>query len=170
MMLIDFYSRYPRWLFRTTDAKRLALPGRNVCRNTIGSEGQRVAERLMQRQPIDVAHFRKERFHTLFDEWQSLIRQHAIQVEYDAWMDQRYVQGPASSVTLKRGRVVFDLVHGAVYQVRGKDGSGRIFRVQLADDFPYVSFRDPASGADYPWVGLPAVFTQAELMTLRRMY
>ncbi|MBF6989331.1 hypothetical protein IPF36_16520 [Cupriavidus sp. IK-TO18] len=167
MMLIDFYSRYPRWLFRTTDAKRPAFRGRNACRNTIRTDGQRVAERLMQRQPIDVAHFHKERFHELFDEWQS---QQAVQVEYDAWMDQRYVQGPAPSVTLKRGRVVFDLVHGAVYEVRGKDGSGRIFRVQLANDFPYVSFRDPASGVDYPWVGLPDVFTQAELMTLRRMY
>ncbi|WP_243736992.1 hypothetical protein [Cupriavidus sp. L7L] len=124
----------------------------------------------MQRQPIDVAHFPKERFHELFDEWQSLVRQQAVQVEYDAWMDLRYVQGPASSVTLKRGRVVFDLVHGAVYEVRGKDGSGRIFRIQLANDFPYVSFRDPASGVDYPWVGSPDVFTQAELMTLRRMY
>lgn len=124
----------------------------------------------MQRQPIDVAHFDKERFHTLFDEWKSLVRQHAIQVEYDAWMDQRFVQGPASSVTIKRGRVVFDLVNGAVYEVRGKDGSGRIFRVQFANDFPYVSFRDPASGVDFPWVAFPDVFTQAELMTLRRMY
>lgn len=125
----------------------------------------------MQRQPIDVAHFPKERSRELFDEWQTLVRQQAVQVEYDAWMDQRYVQGPASSVTLKRGKVVLDLVHGAVYEVRGKDGSGhRIFRVQLANDFPYVSFRDPASGVDYPWVGSPDVFTQAELMTLRRMY
>ncbi|WP_439673140.1 Transposase (plasmid) [Cupriavidus necator] len=124
----------------------------------------------MQRQPIDVAHFPKERFRELFDEWQSLVRQQAVQVEYDAWMDQRYVQGLASSVTLKRGRVVFDLVHGAVYEVRGKDGSGRIFRMQLVNDFPYVSFRDPASGVDYHWVAFPDVFTQAELMTLRRMY
>ena len=160
-MLIDFYSRYPRWLFRTTDRQCLAPHGRNACRSTIGSDGRPVAERQL----IDVAHFHKERFHELFDEWQQ-----AVQVEYDAWMDQRYVQGPASSVTLKRGRVVFDLDHGAVYEVRGKDGSGRIFRVQLANDFPYVSFRDTASGVDYPWVGLPDVFTQAELMTLRRMY
>ncbi|WP_434034779.1 hypothetical protein [Cupriavidus sp. a3] len=170
MMLIDFYSRYPRWLFRTTDAKRPAFPSRNVCRNTIGSEGQRVAERLKQRQPIDVAHFHKERFHELVDEWQSLVRQEAVQAEYDAWMDQRYEQGPASSVTLKRGRVVFDLVNGAVYEVRGKDGSGRIFRMQLVNDFPYVSFRDPTCGVDYLWVAFPEVFTQAELMTLRRMY
>jgi len=80
MMLIDFYSRYPRWLFRSTDAKRPAFPGRNACRNTIGSEGQRVAERPSQRQPIDVAHFHKERFHELFDEWQSLVRRQAVQM------------------------------------------------------------------------------------------
>ncbi|UIF89135.1 hypothetical protein KAF44_27405 (plasmid) [Cupriavidus necator] len=168
MILIDFYSRYPRWLFRTSQTP--AFQGRHACRNTIRTEGQRVAERLTQRQAIDVASFPKDRILVLFFEWQAHVRQHAMPMGYDAWLDQRYLQGPAATVTLKQKRVVFELMHGAVFEVRGKDGRRRLFRVQLENDFPYVSFRDPANAVDYPWVAFPGVFTQAELMTLRRVY
>ncbi|MFJ4291297.1 hypothetical protein ACIP1U_16160 [Cupriavidus sp. NPDC089707] len=124
----------------------------------------------MQRQPIDVASFPKDRFLVLFFAWQAHVRQHAEPTGYDAWLDQRYTQGPAGAVMLKQKSVVFELVHGAVFEVRGKNGSRRLFRVQLENDFPFVSFRDPANGVDYPWVAFPGVFTQAELMSLRRVY
>lgn len=124
----------------------------------------------MQQQPTDVARFGKEQFTALYMEWQSEARDLRTSLSYDSWMDIRFLQGPSATAALRQGTLVFDLIHGVVYEVRGKERQQRIFRVQLAAGFPYASFRDPANAIDFPWVTFPGVFTQAELMSLRRVY
>ena len=124
----------------------------------------------MRPQPIAVAGFGKDRFTGLFTLWLAQTRDRTTTVSYDTWMDLRYLQSPRTSVALTQGTIVFDLIHGVVYEVRTRDRARRIFRVQLDGDFPYVSFRDPANAIDFPWITFPNVFTQAELMTLRRVY
>ncbi|WP_237380891.1 hypothetical protein [Cupriavidus sp. SW-Y-13] len=124
----------------------------------------------MQPQPLEVARFGKDRFTGLFNMWLAQTRDRATTVSYDTWMDLRYMQGLRTSVALTMGTFVFDLRHGVVYEVKSRGRAPRIFRVQLDDDFPYVSFRDPANAIDFPWITFPNVFTQAELMTLRRVY
>lgn len=124
----------------------------------------------MQPQPTDVTRFGKDRFTGLFTMWLAQTRDRATNVSYDTWMDLRYMEGPQASVALRQGTIVFDLIHGVVYEVRSRDRVRRIFRVQLDGEFPYVSFRDPANAIDFPWITFPNVFTQAEVMTLRRVY
>jgi len=124
----------------------------------------------MQPQPTDVTRFGKDRFTGLFTMWLAQTRDRATNVSYDTWMDLRYMESPQASVALRQGTIVFDLIHGVVYEVRSRDRVRRIFRVQLDGEFPYVSFRDPANAIDYPWITFPNVFTQAEIMTLRRVY
>ena len=109
-------------------------------------------------------------FRSLYIEWQSETRDLRTTLSYDSWMDIRFLQGPSATAALRQGTLVFDLIHGVLYEVRGKDRLRRIFRIQLDGDFPYLSFRDPANAIDFPWIKFPGVFTQAELMTLRRVY
>ncbi|TWG87903.1 hypothetical protein L602_001500000360 [Cupriavidus gilardii J11] len=118
-------------------------------------------------QPTDISTFGKDRFTELYSEWQR--RASAGRASsYDEWMDDRFNMLPKTSATLRQGTVVFELRHGHVYAVRGDDGAVRMFRVQLSGDFPHVSFHQ-AGGAQLPWIAFPGVFTQAELMTLRRI-
>ncbi|GAA0188880.1 hypothetical protein GCM10009080_56850 [Cupriavidus pauculus] len=152
------------------DADAAKLRGKSACRSTTGTSAQRVLERLMQQQPTDVARFSKEQFTALFMKWQSETRDQHTSLSYDSWMDIRFLQGPSATAAFRHGSLVFDLIHGLLYEARGKEREQRIFRVQLAEGFPYVSFRDPANAIDFPWVTFPGVFTQAELMSLRRVY
>jgi hypothetical protein len=54
----------------------------------------------------------------------------------------RYVDGLAIPTesgrvsSFSQGAVVFDLIHGVLYEVRGKDRLRRIFRIQLMAIFP----------------------------------
>lgn len=117
-------------------------------------------------QPIDISTFGKDRFTELYSEWQ----RHASTgraPSYDEWMDDRFNKLPKTSAMLRQGTVIFELRHGHVYAVRGDDGTDRVFRIQLSGDFPHLSFRR-AQGVQLPWIAFPGVFTQAELMTLRR--
>ncbi|WP_235845006.1 hypothetical protein [Cupriavidus agavae] len=123
----------------------------------------------MRPQALDVARFDKERFTGLFDQWRAQIRDGETTATYDTWLELRYLE-PGSSHTYKQGAVVFDLIHGVVYEVRTRDRLRRPFRVQLDHELPYVSFRDTANAFDFPWVAFPKVFTQADLMSLRRVY
>ncbi|HBD39151.1 hypothetical protein FOB83_00040 (plasmid) [Cupriavidus metallidurans] len=169
MFHIDFYSRYPRWLFRGGDAAIAGLRGEYVCRSTAGNRVQRVQDRLMH-QTIELSSLQKERFTGQYTSWLVQTRDRLTTLSYDTWMDLRYQQNRGASASFSQGAVVFDLIHGVLYEVRGKDRLRRIFRIQLDGDFPYLSFRDPANAIDFPWITFPGVFTQAELMTLRRVY
>lgn len=120
-------------------------------------------------QPKDVASFEKEQFLEVFVEWKSHASHLAHPMGYDAWMDAKFLGGPATAQTFKKGKVFFELVHGAMYEVRAGKKGQRIFRCLLANGVPFASFRNPALAADFPWVALPGVFSQAELMSLRRI-
>lgn len=157
-------TKMPRWWLPVD------LPPFPYMRYRIGigpSRASRQRAELRMQQPTDISTFGKDRFTELYSEWQ----RHASTGRagsYDEWMDDRFSQLPKTSATLRQGTVVFKLRHGHVYAVRGDNGAERLFRVQLSRDFPHVSFRQ-ASGVELPWVAFPGVFTQAELMTLRRV-
>lgn len=118
-------------------------------------------------QPTDTSRYGKERFTELFLEWQRRGSRRSA-VPYDEWMNARFHRLAKRTVLLRQGAIVLELRHGQTYSVRGDDGKERMFRVQLSRDFPHISFRQP-SGVDLPWIAFPGVFTQAELITLRRV-
>lgn len=118
-------------------------------------------------QPTDILTFGKERFTELYSDWQRQAFAGPAS-SYDEWMNDRFERPPEARALLRHGTVVFELRHGRIYAVRGENGVDRAFRIQLSGDFPHLSFRQ-ASGVNLPWVTFPGVFTQAELMTLRRV-
>lgn len=121
-------------------------------------------------QTVELSSLHKTRFTGLYASWLGQTRDRVTAFTYDTWMDLRYQQNQGASASFSQGSVVFDLIHGVLYEVNGKDRLRRIFRIQLDSEFPYMSFRDPANAIDFPWITFPSVFTQAELMTLRRVY
>lgn len=120
-------------------------------------------------QTVEISSLEKDQFSGLYTAWLVETRDRLTSLSYDTWMDLRFQQNQGTSATFSQGSVVFDLIHGVLYEVRGKDHLRRIFRVQLDGNFPYLSFRDPGNAIDFPWITFPGVFTQAELMTLRRV-
>lgn len=120
------------------------------------------------REPIDVVQLTTEKSAVLFDEWSKLARSGRVDIRYEAWMDQRYLTDLNIAITLRQGSVIFDMIHGVEYAVRGNGESLRRFRVQLTPTLPYISFRDAGGVLDFPWITFPGVFTQGELQSLRR--
>ncbi|WP_231906820.1 hypothetical protein [Cupriavidus sp. D384] len=120
-------------------------------------------------QTVEISSLEKDQFSGLYTAWLVEARDRLTTLSYDTWMDLRFQQNQGTSATFSQGAVVFDLIHGVLYEVRGKR-LRRIFRVQLDGNFPYLSFRDPGNAIDFPWITFPGVFTQAELMTLRRVH
>ncbi|WP_155887953.1 hypothetical protein [Cupriavidus sp. WS] len=126
----------------------------------------------MPDRPIDLQDFPKERFSLLYLTWLSDCESYsggAAAPSYDMWMDSRSLAGPPSSARYRLGTTVFELRHGATYEIRDADGKRRVFRCLLDDGFPYISFVDQDVGRVYPWITMPGVFSQAEIFSLREL-
>ncbi|CAG2159761.1 hypothetical protein [Cupriavidus numazuensis] len=120
-------------------------------------------------QRIEIASLEKERFVELFDEWRREVAVKAIPLGYDEWMDQRFARGSEATASFRQRSVSFELSHGGHYEVRGADRKRRVFRCQLSGHLPYISFVNLERGIFYPWISFPSVFTQAELVSLKRL-
>ncbi|WP_059414406.1 MULTISPECIES: hypothetical protein [Cupriavidus] len=126
----------------------------------------------MSDRPIDLYGFAKNRYSMLYLAWQSEFHSHpdgAIPPAFDTWMDSRFLIGHRSSEIFRNGAAVFELRHGSTYEIRDADGKLRVFRCQLDNGFPHISFMDPDAGQVFPWITMPGVFSQAELFSLREL-
>ncbi|CAG9169839.1 hypothetical protein [Cupriavidus pinatubonensis] len=108
------------------------------------------------------------------DVWLAAVACEETALAYDDWL-QCVLEGrtlssePSRRVRIRQGAIVFELEHGAEYEVHDPVREARRFQCLLDSDSPLIAFIGQVTGARYPWVTINNLFTISELRSLRRI-
>ncbi|MGO4332236.1 hypothetical protein AB4Z48_35655 [Cupriavidus sp. 2TAF22] len=124
----------------------------------------------------------RDRHRRRIDEWLLAVAKGNTSCGYDDWLqrtidDQHRAKHPHGdqramspmSKLLRQGDIVFQLEHGARYEVRHDKEGTRVFVCMFDDETPYIAFEDTRSGIRFPWITVQGVFRQSELRTIRKL-
>lgn len=125
---------------------------------------------MEKEEPIDIETLPRVADLGWVDRWKQAVEVGGTDLGFDDWFEVELIVAAGAHdgrpVQYRQGSVIFELRHGADFEINQGGGTRRRFHCIMDGRVPFVSFYGDGDTERRPWISISRLFTAEELHTL----
>ena len=121
-------------------------------------------------EPIDIESLPRAADLGWIGRWKQAVEEGGTDLGFDVWFESALIGAAGGRdgqpVQYRQGSVIFELQHGADFEIEQGGSAKRRFHCLMDGHVPFVSFYGDGDAERRPWISISRLFTAEELHTL----